>query len=319
MFLEITLFIAGFYILIKGSSFLIDGASSLARSLGISSFVTGLVIVGIGTSIPELAITFFGNLVGDANIGVGTLIGSNTFNILFVLGVSALFFPLAFKAEWEDDVLWNLLALIAIFIFLFYFGSTGSLRGEITRAEGLILLALFVGWLYVSIKTPFIPDDSEEPLRIFAFPIAVVMIAAGFFGVVLGAKWVVDGAEIIARLLGMSETVIGLTLVGIGTSLPELAVTLTAAFKKQSGIAVGNIVGSNVVNFLLIFGAAALAKPIIMPQGIVPDLLVAAGSAMLLYAFMYWGARRVLERWQGGVLVLCYIFYFLYILARSAA
>lgn len=311
MTLDIILFVVGFYILIKGSNFLIDGTSSFARNLGISSFVVGLVVVGIGTSIPEFAITFLGNLVGDADIGVGTLVGSNTFNILFVLGASALFFPIAFKAEWEDDVLWNLLALIVMLGFLFYFGAN-----EITRIEGLILLALFVGWLYVSIKTPFVPDETEEPLRALTFPIAAAMIAAGFFGVILGAKWVVDGAEAIARSLGMSEMVIGLTLIAVGTSLPEFAVTFTAAFKKQAGIAVGNIVGSNVVNFLLIFGAAALAKPILMPQEIVPDLLIAAGSATLLYVFMYWGRRYVLERWQGGVLVLAYIFYFLYILAR---
>ncbi|MFQ5751276.1 MAG: calcium/sodium antiporter [bacterium] len=311
MLLDLILFVVGFYILIKGSNFLVNGASSLARNLGISSFIIGLVIVGIGTSIPELAITFLGNLVGDVDIGIGTLVGSNTFNILFILGVSAMFFPLAFKVEWEDDVLWNLFALIVVFTFLFYFGSN-----EISRIEGLILLALFAGWLYVSIKTPLVSDETEEPLRVLAFPIAIAMVAAGFLGVILGAKWVVDGAEVIARSLGMPEAIIGLTLVGIGTSLPEFVVTFTAAFRKQPGIAVGNIIGSNVVNFLLIFGAAAIARPILMPQGIASDLLGAAGSVTLLYVFMYWGARCVLERWQGAVLVLGYISYVLYILAR---
>ncbi|MEK9180159.1 MAG: sodium:calcium antiporter [Patescibacteria group bacterium] len=311
MFWDIVLFVIGFYVLIKGSNFLIDGATSLARNLGISTFVIGLVIVGIGTSIPEFAITFLGNLVGDADIGVGTLIGSNTFNILFVLGISALFFPLAFKAEWEDDVLWNLLALIFMFVFLFYFGSN-----EITRIEGMILLALFVGWLYISVKTPFTPDETEEPLRILTYPIAGTMIAAGFFGIILGANWVVNGAEIIARLLGMSETIIGLTLISIGTSLPELAVTFTAAFRKQSGIAVGTIVGSNVVNFLLIFGAAALAKPIFITPSVVPDMLIAAISATILYVFMYWGKRGVLERSQGAIMVILYVVYLFYIGAR---
>lgn len=313
MLLDIALFVIGFYILVKGAGLLIEGSASLARSLGMSGFLIGLVIVGLGTSIPEFAITLFSNLVGDAEIGLGTLIGSNTFNILFILGISALFFPIVFKREWAIDALWNLgaIALVAVFVILPNGGTVG-------RTEGLILLVVFAYWLYDNIKRPS-PAEEEGPLKIFAYPITIVLIFAGFAGIILGGKWVVDGAETIARTLGLSEAVVGLTLLSIGTSLPELAVTFTAALKKQAGIAIGNIVGSNVVNFLLILGSAAAIKPIILGSEWMTDVFVAAGAAGLLYGFMYWGKKHMLERWQGAAMVFLYALYLIYTAMKMLA
>lgn len=312
MFWDIFLFVLGFYILVKGSGFLVDGSSSLAKNLGISNFVIGLVIVGIGTSIPEFAITFLSNITGDSGLGVGTVVGSNTFNILFILGVSAMFFPLKFKESWvRYDLLWNVLAVAAAILFFVFFGYR-----EISRVEGVVMLLLFIAWLYISVKRPQSLDGDEHPLRIFAFPLAATMIFGGFVGVILGAKWVVDGGAIIAAALGMSEGIIGLTIVGIGTSLPELVVSFTAAYKRQPGIAVGNIIGSNIFDFLMIFGASALVAPIVLGDSLMVDAAITGVAALLLYLFMFWNKSLVLERWHGAVMVLLYVVYTVYILSR---
>ena len=313
MFLDIILFVIGFYILIKGANFLVDGSSSLARNLGMSSFLIGLVIVGLGTSIPEFAITFISNFTTDIDMGVGTLVGSSTFNILFILGISSFFLPIAFKSEWIEDVLWNIwvVALVVIFAILPDSWTIG-------RIEGFLLLAIFCYWLYDNIKRPSAAED-EGPLKIFAYPIAVMMIIFGFVGVILGGKWVVSGAELLARELGLGEGIIGLTILSIGTSLPELVVTFTAALKRQAGIAIGNIVGSNVVNFLLIFGAAAAAKPILFSKDLINDSVIAIFSAGILYMFMFLGEKKVLERWQGAIMVILYFAYLIFIGSRVLA
>ncbi len=339
MFLNLLLFFIGFYILIKGAGLLVDGSTSLAQRLKISNFVIGLVIVGIGTSIPEFAITFIANIKGEGSIGLGTVIGSNTFNILAILGISALFFTLPFRRHWvSQDLIWNILAILAVILFLIPFNSDG-----LSRFEGLTLLVLFAIWLYwVVIKSNGVnpvrsrardevasPKDrgaatsygvnppEHKPLRILVLPLAVLFILAGLLGVILGGNWVVAGAEIIARELGMSEALIGLTIVGIGTSLPELAATFVAAFKSQPGIAVGNIIGSNIFDFLVILGAAALVKPIVFPPDLLFDITITLASAALLYLFMFVGKRNVLKRWQGLVFIVLYIVYLAYLVRKG--
>jgi len=262
MFLTLLLFFIGFYILIKGANFLVEGASSLARRLNISSLVIGLVIAGIGTSIPEFATSFLANLSGRGGIGLGTIIGSNTFNILFILGISALSFPLTFKPVWvERDLIWNIIAVLAVAAFVFPFSD-----GTISRLEGLFMLILFFFWLYRTVRYSESEDlNLADPPRVIAFPLVLVLIVSGLLGVILGGKWVVDGAALMARELGIAEGLVGLTVVGIGTSLPELAVTFVAALKGRPGIAVGNIIGSNIFDFLMILGFGALVSPLMFP------------------------------------------------------
>lgn len=312
MFLTLLLFFLGFYILIKGADFLVDGASSLARRFNISNLVIGLVIAGIGTSIPEFAISFLANLFGEGGIGLGTIIGSNTFNLLFILGFSALVFPLTFKSVWvERDFIWNIIAVFVAAAFALPFGD-----GTISRLEGLFMLVLFLLWLYIVIKRSDEVVEGEDPVRILTFPITAVLIFAGLVGVILGGKWVVDGAVVIARELGMAEGLLGLTAVGIGTSLPELAVTFVAALKGQPGIAVGNIIGSNIFDFLLILGLGALARPIVFPPELFLDMVITMLSAALLYGFMYVGDYYILKRWQGFFMVVLYFLYLGYIISR---
>ncbi|MBI2640279.1 MAG: calcium/sodium antiporter [Candidatus Sungbacteria bacterium] len=313
MTLSLFLFFIGFYVLVKGANWLVDGASSLARRLNIPGIIIGLVIAGIGTSIPEFAVTFFSNLTGEGGIGLGTVVGSNTFNILFILGFTALAFRLPFRTEWvERDLWWNMLAVAIVLVFALP-GANG-----ISRLEGVFMLLIFGAWIYVVIRQSNQMEETAEPeIRLLTFPIALGFILAGLVGVVIGGKWVVDGAVVFARALGTSEQLIGLTIVGIGTSLPELAVTFVAAYKGRMGIAIGNIIGSNIFDFLMILGFAALFKPISFPQDAFFDGIVTLFSAALLYGSMFVGEPLVLKRWQGLVFVFLYVVYLVYILGRG--
>ncbi len=308
MFLTVTLFIIGFYILLKGADLLVSGTSSIAARFRVSPFLIGLLVVGIGTSIPEFATFSIAHLLGDEHIGVGTIIGSNTFNILFILGAIALFFPLAFKKEWvERDLLWNIVSVGAVMVFSLWF--TG---GVIARFDGFLLLGLFLYWLLASIKTS---PTLTDPKANLAFQGGTLLrtsglLLAGLFGVLLGGTWVVDGAVAIAKLLGMSERIIGLTVVGIGTSLPEITASFVAAYRKEPGIAIGNIIGSNIFDFLMIFGFGALAKPIMIGPTVSFDLVITLFATILLYGSMFIGKKYTLKSWQGLLFVFLYGFYF---------
>ncbi|OGD29649.1 hypothetical protein A2833_02175 [Candidatus Azambacteria bacterium RIFCSPHIGHO2_01_FULL_44_55] len=315
MAFTIFLFFIGFYILIKGANFLVDGASSIAKFFNISSFVIGLVIVGIGTSIPEFAITLVDHITGAGDIGLGTIIGSNTFNILFILGITAIFFTLPFKQEWvQRDLKWNMAAIAAAALFVFLFS-----KGEISRFEGSALIGLFLWWLFVVIKKTNHTVEDERPVKVVAFPLAFGLILAGIVGTILGGEWVVDGAMVMAQAFGVGESLIGLTIIGIGTSLPELAVTFTAAYRGRSGIAIGNIIGSNIFDFLMILGVASVIYPVSVSSGFTIDITMTILAAALLYGFMFIGKLYTLKRWQGFVFVFLYIIYILYLYATIAA
>lgn len=313
MVTTILLFFVGFYILVKGANFLVDGSSSLARKFNISSLVIGLVIAGIGTSIPEFAISFIANLKDLSGIGLGTIIGSNTFNILFILGVTAFFFPLAMKKEWVDhDLVWNIVAVLVAIFFVFLFGA-----GIISRLEGAIMLLVFFLWLFFALHSKERSEEDHAQWRIFALPLTFVMITAGLLGVIVGGKWVVDGATVIAGSLGMSSALIGLTIIGIGTSLPELTVSFVAALRRRPGLALGNIIGSNIFDFLMILGLSAVVKPIIFPSNLVLHAVVTLTASLFLYGLMFTGKPYVLERWQGLLLLLFYILYLLFIIGQA--
>lgn len=307
--LTVFLFFIGFYVLIKGAGFLVDGAVVFAHKFKISHIVIGLVVVGIGTSIPEFAITFVANLLGNKEIGLGTVIGSNTFNILFILGFCALLFPLTLKETWvKRDLVWNIGAVL--------FAGVLAIDGKLSGLDGLIMLVVFISWLiHVTREGKNNHEQNKETFHIVTIPIAMLMMAAGFVGIILGGKWVVDGAVAIARSFGMSEALIGLTIIGIGTSLPELTVSAIAAYRKQPGIAVGNIIGSNIFDFLMILGASALVKPILFPKNLFFDLVVTLFSAILLYVFMFTGQRHTLKRFEGFVFIAIYIAYLAYIIS----
>ncbi len=310
------LFFFGFFILVKGANLIVSGASFLAYKLKISPWIIGLTIVGIGTSIPEFSISFLANLFGNNEISLGTVIGSNIFNIFFVLGLAALIYPLRMKKLWvKRDMTWNVFSILIVLVFI----SLPFTNLEINRLEGFLLLVISAFWLYSVLKEPDSPEDEDSfPAALFTLPVAILIILAGLIGVIFGGKWVVEGAMVFADLFGISESLIALTLIGLSTSLPELAVSVTAAFRKEAGIAVGNIIGSNIVNFLMILGASAIIKPISnIPVFFYADILIAILLALFLIIFMFIGKKFVLERWQGAMFIIFYFLYIIYLLNRG--
>lgn len=312
--LELVLFLAGFFILIKGANVLVNGASSIARVLGVSGWIIGLTILGIGTSIPEFSITLASHLFSKTEIGLGTIIGSNTFNILFIMGIAALVSPLAIQTRRASRQL--LINIFSIFVVLFLS------KNGINLIEGVILLVLFAAWFYYTTRTTKDgeqdPDEGKERgVRVFTLPVSVLMIIAGLVGVIIGAKWVLDGAVYFARVFQVSETLISLTLVAIGTSIPELTVSIVAAFRKSSSLAVGNIIGSNVFDFLGIIGFSALLRPVFISGHLFLNAIGTVIAAILLFLLITVGKRKILRRSEGAILVLLYLIYFGYLLLRT--
>jgi cation:H+ antiporter len=312
--IPIVLFFVGFYILIKGARILVRGAISMSRIFGLSKWFIGVAIVGIGTSIPEFAINLASTFNGQS-IGLSTIIGSNTFNILFILGLSAIFMPIVMEKNWIKDIWLNLFAIVvaASFILFPIFGD--STFGGISRPEAIVLLGLFLVWITLLLRRPEETDTSEE--EIFTVLLSSAMIIGGIIGVFLGGRWVIHGTEFIASILGVSEALIGLTLVAIGTSLPELTVSVVAATEKNSAISVGNIIGSNIFDFLGILGLTALIKPIAVLDNLKFDILATLGAGIILLSALYLNKKREITRKEGMFFVLIYIVYFIVIFLRG--
>lgn len=313
--LTAVLFILGFVILIKGSDILTDGASSVARLFSISDWVIGVVIIGIGTSVPEFAITFASALKGTA-VGLGTIVGSNTFNLLFILGAVALVAPVVMSKTWvRDDLAINIgsVAVIALLMFFPVLGDA-SFQG-ISFPEGVVVFGLFLLWLWHMIRRRREGGNGTD-YKTFALFTSILMIVGGLVGVFVGGKWVVDGATVLARTFGISDALIGLTIIGIGTSLPEIAVSLTAAWKGRAELAVGNIIGSNIFDFLGIVGIVSLFRPLPFPAELHSDIFMTMVASVLILATLYVGKRFRLGRGEGFVLILAYLVYFGFLIAR---
>lgn len=323
MIADIFLFIVGFILLLKGADILTDAGTAVARKLRVSEFIIGVVIIGIGTSIPELVVALFSVLENNAPIGIGTIVGSNTFNILFILGISALIAPLALtkKQVWHHLPL-NIFAVAIVALAVRFGASLDSGVIGISRMEGFFLLILFFIWIYYLYCLYLINEDAPKknlpeapaPARghhHFSLPILMI---AGLLGIIIGGEWVTQGAVAMAKFFGVKKAVIGLTAVGAGTSLPELFASLVAAYKRNYGLAVGNIIGSNIFDFLMIFGAAAAMKGIAFTEFLIADTWVTILSAVLLFVAVFIGKKYILKRWQGAIFILLYLLYAAYII-----
>ncbi|MEX0652275.1 MAG: calcium/sodium antiporter [Candidatus Paceibacterota bacterium] len=310
---SLVLFVVGFVVLIAGARFLVTGAISIARTLKISSWVIGVAIVGIGTSIPELAINISSTLVGN-NVGLGTIIGSNTFNLLMILGLVALFSPIYVRREWYKDIIINVaVVIVASIIILFPILGDATFQG-LTRTEGVLLFSLFILWFFTLLKRKAIEDDGidYQVLTIFS---SIIFIIAGLVGVFIGGRWVVSGAETLATLFAVSPAVVGLTLVAVGTSLPELTVSLVALIQKKKGIAIGNIIGSNIFDFLGILGITALIKPLPVIERVQFDTFATVFAALLVaFLIFFLGKRGMLSRLEGGILIFSYVAYLTFLI-----
>jgi len=319
--LEYLLLGGGFIILIEGAEFLVNGASSLARRLRISDLVIGLTIVAFGTSAPELVVNIFASINGNTGIAIGNVLGSNIFNILVILGISALIYPLAVTENTiRKEIPLTLisvvvLAVLANDIFL------GNCENQLTRIDGFILLGFFLLFLVYVLEIAknkrAEPTETTEIKKKSLF-YSSLLIIIGFCGIIVGGNLVVSGAVQLARSLGASESLIGLTLVAAGTSLPELATSAVAACKKNTDIAVGNIIGSNIFNILFILGVSATVRSLPFKGGSNLDIGMVIFSTLLLFRFMVTGGKKnTVERWEGAVLLIIYFVYLGYIVFRG--
>lgn len=310
MILQLVLLVLGLILLVKGADWLVDGASVLAKKNNVSDLAIGLTIVAFGTSAPELVVNAVASSENYPDIVFGNVIGSNNFNLFIILGLAGLITPLSvqFSTVWKEIPFSLLAAALLFFLANNYFMTESS---ELSRIDALILLGFFLAFLYyVANHLKSDPNEVEETenkdyttLKIWG------LILVGLAGLVGGGKLVVDNAVAMAQSLGVSEKIIGLTIVAAGTSLPELATSVVAAMKKKADIAIGNIVGSNIFNLFLILGVSGLIRPLAFQPTFNTDILILAGGTMFLFVAMFVGKKHKLDRWQAFFLLTSYLLY----------
>lgn len=301
------LLVLGFVFLIKGADLFVDGSSSIAKHMKIPSVIVGLTIVAMGTSAPEASVSITAALAGNSDISLGNIVGSNIFNFLVVIGVSALIFPIiSHKDIIKRDLWWNLGITLLLLLLIW--------DKKIGRIDGIILLAGMALYLFVVIKNALKNRTEETNEQLLSVPKSILYMVIGLAAIICGGNFVVDNASIIAQSLGLSETLIGLTIVAIGTSLPELVTSVTAAKKKEAGIALGNAVGSNIFNILFILGASSVLTPINVAPELFIDTIILIVVSIVIFIFAYTGRKT--NRTEGIVCVLLYIAYTAYIIIR---
>ncbi|GAB2774258.1 calcium/sodium antiporter [Salinimicrobium soli] len=316
MLIDILLLLVGFVALIFGASKLVDAASSLAAKMGVPSIVIGLTIVAFGTSAPELVVNVFAALKGSKEMVMGNVLGSNIFNVLGILGISAIIFPLTVKTNttWIEVPL-SFLAAILVFVVGADVLLDGAGANIISRSEGIVLLLFFLIFLaYNLIVAKGGAADEEIETKEYSNFAAIAFIILGLAGLIIGGRLIVTSAVSLAEMIGLSERVIGLTVVSIGTSLPELATSIIAVRKKNVDIAIGNVVGSNIFNIFLILGVSGTIVPLTLQENTFFDILVNILAGLLLFIFIFTGKGRQLERWEGFVFIALYIAYLSYLI-----
>jgi cation:H+ antiporter len=310
------LLISGFFLLIYGANVLVDSASSLAKRYNIPNIVIGLTIVAFGTSAPELVVNVFSAVEGNTSLALGNVIGSNIFNVAAILGISAIIYPLVVKSNttWIEVPLAFLAALLVIIIANDSL-IDGMSESIISRTDGIILLLFFVIFLAYNFQLIGKGDYSDDiQVKIMKPGKAVLLILAGLALLVAGGRMIVYSAVELATLWGMPERIIGLTIVSVGTSLPELATSVVAARKKNTDIAVGNIVGSNIFNIFFILGLTAVIEPVPFQAAAQVDLLLNLAISLLLFAFIFTGKGRRVERWEGIIFICIYLGYIAFLI-----
>lgn len=323
MLMTYVLFIIGFPVLIKGADILISGSTSLARRLGMPDVIIGLTIIAFGTSAPELFVNIVSSIKGTAQIAIGNILGSNIFNIFIVLGISAIVQPLTSEGRAaRREIPLNLIAILVLGFLANEALIKDAGHSYLSRFDGFLMLGLFViTFLYLleSIKTRHEEKNKKKPIDHHGISKAILFIIFGLGGLLFGADWIVAGAVAIAEQLGWSQFLISSTIIAGGTSLPELAASVAAVTKKESGIAVGNVIGSNIFNIFFILGLSAVIRPLPVVKSINIDIGVAVlASALLLIALLIGIKKdRLMNRWHGGFFVLLYAAYVTFLIIRG--
>lgn len=302
--------VVGFVLLIKGADFFVDGASSIAAKLKVPSLIIGLTVVSIGTSLPEAAVSISSSLSGSNDISLGNVIGSNLFNLLVVVGVSSVILPIITDRDiLRRDMPVNIVATVILFVML--------LDGTLGRLEAAILLVLLAIYMFILIRSALKNrTQEEEETKVLSWTTSLIFVVAGAAAIIFGGDMVVDNAKIIALKLGMGETLVGLTIVAIGTSLPELVTSIIAARKGDSGIAMGNVVGSCIFNIFFILGMSGVISPLKAGGSaffIDTGILIGVNLLMLLFAY----TKKKTGRLEGATSTVLYILYTAYIIMRT--
>lgn len=319
MLIECLLLIVGLALVVLGADFLVDGASSIAKKFGVSDFVIGLTIVGMGTSAPEMVVSFIGALQGNGDIAIGNVVGSNIFNVFMILGATALILPMDITPmNRKKDIPLNI-AITLIFIAL---GMSRTLFGigddVLGRMDGAILLVLFAAYIYMCFRFDTAnQSESNENEKVIKPTLAAVLIVAGLAGLVFGGRMFVNSATSIAKMLNVSDKLIAITILAGGTSMPELVTCIVAAFKKKGQLALGNILGSNVFNILLILGGSALIHPLSMAGMSYVDLGALLLSSLVIWASIHTNKKNQLDRADGLLLLLLEAAYMTFLIIKK--
>ncbi len=318
MFLTYFLLIAGFAFLIKGADWLVDGSASIARKFNIPAIVIGLTVVAFGTSAPELVVNILASARGTTDLAIGNILGSNISNTFLILGTAAIIFPLLLKKNTVyREIPITLFAIITLAILVNDQIFDSNAVSMLSRIDGLILIVFFAAFLYYTYGLSKKGETPQGAIAEYSTKFSLLMIIGGLFGLTLGGKWIVDSAVEISKNFGVSQAFVGLTVVAIGTSLPELATSAVAAYKKRSDIAIGNIVGSNIFNIFWVLGLSALIRPIPFNTKLNFDIGMVGISTILLLVFIFIGKKHVLQKREGIAFLLIYIAYIIFLVYRG--
>lgn len=315
--LQFLILLGGLLLILFGANYLVDGSSSIAKKFGISEFVIGLTIVGIGTSTPEMVVSFMSSFQGKADMAIGNIVGSNIFNTMLILGVTALISPLVItKSNLRKDIPLN----IAVTLLLILLGLNYTLFGigtdHLSRIDGILLLAIFAWYLWSSFRSEQEDQSEGDEIVVRSTMISTLMIIGGLAALIFGGRLFVNSATAIAQLFGVSDKFIAITVMAAGTSMPELATCVVAALKGRGQLALGNILGSNISNILLILGGAALINPLSFGGMTTIDLgaVLFCSVFILLSAYMF--RKRELDRMEGGILLILEAAYMWYLISN---
>lgn len=316
MTLQILILLGGLALILFGANWLVDGSSSIAKKFGISEFVIGLTIVGIGTSTPEMVVSFLSAFQGKADMAIGNIVGSNIFNTLMILGVTALIAPMAItKSNLKRDIPLNIFVTVLLILLGMNFTIFGLGQDQLSRIDGAILLAIFAWYLYTSFKSDTADEDGEG-IKEYKTGISALLIVAGLGALIAGGKLFVNSATELAKMFGVSDKFIAITVMAAGTSMPELATCAVAALKGRGQLALGNVLGSNISNILLILGGSALINPLSFGGMTYVDLGVVLAGAIFILASAYIFKKKQLDRFEGIVLLLMEAGYMWYLIAN---
>jgi cation:H+ antiporter len=313
--------IGGCVVVIFGANWLVEGASSIAKKFSIPDLVIGLTVVAFGTSAPELTVNLFASLSGKTDIAIGNALGSNIFNTFVILGIAAIIYPVTVKSNtvWKEIPL-SLLAALVVGICANDIYLDQSTKNALTRTDGLVMLGFFIIFMYYTfiVAKSGIGEEEEETEKIkeLSLGISIFYVLLGLVSLIIGGKLLVDGAVAIAQSFGMSEAIIGLTIVAAGTSMPELATSAVAAYKKKSDIAIGNVVGSNIFNIFFILGISATISPLPFRPEANLDVFMTIFSSILMFSFTLIGKGRQITRLEGALFIVIYIAYVSYLLIQ---